>query len=218
MAAQLAEVVERDAGDVRQAPCGDLAVAVLADDAGVHVARVDAQVLAQGVLEARGVERGAAAEHAVSGHAGELEGHVGQDVHGVRNHQQNALVIALGDLRDDGFEDGDVLVHQVEARLAGRLVRPGRDDGDGRVIDVGVVARVDVHGAAERHAVRDVEGLALGAVVIDVDEHHLGEQARLHEGEGAGRAHEPAADNGHFARIDDCCHGCSYPLRAGPQA
>ena len=215
MAAQLAEIVERDAGDVRQAPCRDLAIAVLADDTGVHVARVNAQMLAQGVLEARGVERGAATEHAVGGHARELEGHVGQDVHGVRDHQQDALIIALGDLRDDGLEDGDVLVDQIEARLAGRLVRPGRDHGDGRIVDIGVVARVDVHGAAERHAVRDVEGLALGAVVVDVDEDHLREQARLHEGEGAGRAHEPAADDGHLARIDDCCHGCSYPLRAG---
>ena len=58
MAAKLAEIVDRNARDVRGRPYGDLGIAVLAHDARMHVARVDAQVLAEDVFEARRVEHG----------------------------------------------------------------------------------------------------------------------------------------------------------------
>ncbi len=207
MPAHLAEVRHRNARHVRQAPCRDLAVPVLADDARVHVARVDAEVFAERVLEARGVEHRAAAEHAVLRQARQLERHVRQDVHWVGHDQQDAPVVAFGDLRNDGLEDGDVLVDQVEPRFPRRLVRAGGDDGDGRVVDVGIVAGVDVHGRGERHAVRDVERLALGAVAVDVDEDHFAEQARLQKGEGAGGADEAASDDGDLAGVEGLGHG-----------
>ena len=206
MAAQLAEVVHGDARDVRRAPHRDLAVAVLADDARVYVARIHAEVLAQDVLEARGVQHRARSDDAVLGHARQLQRHVREDVHRVRHHQQNALVIALCELGDDGLEDAHVLVHEVEPRLAGLLVRAGRDDDDSRVRRIVVVARVDVHGAGEGHAVRDVERLALGTVAVDVDEYHLGEQLALHQRERGCRTHEPAPDDGHFPIVDNALH------------
>ena len=48
---------------------------------------------------------------------------------------------------------------------------------------------------------RDVEGLALGAVAVDVDEDHLGEQAALHEGEGRRGTDEAATDDGDLAIV-----------------
>ena len=177
----------------------------------VHVARVHAEVLAEDVLEARGIEHGARPDHAVLRHARELQRHVREDVHRVRHHQQDALVVASGDLGDDGLEDAHVLVHEVEARLAGLLVRAGRDDDDGRVGRVVVVARVDVHGAGEGHSVRDVERLALGAVAVDVDERHLGEQLALHERERRGRSHEPASDDGDFPVVGGFGHVKPFP-------
>ena len=185
--------------------------AVLADDARVYVARIHAEVLAQDVLEARGVEHGARPDHAVLRHARQLERHVRENVHRVRHHQQDALVVALRDLGDDGLEDAHVLVHEVEARLAGLLVRAGRDDDDGRVGRVVVVARVDVHGAGEGHAVRDVERLALRAVAVDVDEHHLGEQLALHERERRGGSHEPASDDGDLPVVGSFGHVKPFP-------
>ena len=179
---------------------------MLADDARVHVARVHAEVLAQDVLEARGVQHGARSDDAVLGHARQLQRHVREDVHRVRHHQQNALVVALCELGDDGLEDAHVLVHEVEPRLAGLLVRAGRDDDDSRVRRIVVVARVDVHGAGEGHAVRDVERLAFGAVAVDVDEHHLGEQLALHQRERGCRTHEPAPDDGCFPIVDNALH------------
>ncbi len=185
--------------------------AVLADDARVYVARIHAEVLAQDVLEARGVQHRARSDDAVLGHARQLQRHVREDVHRVRHYQQDALVVASGDLGDDGLEDAHVLVHEVEARLAGLLVRAGRDDDDGRVRRVVVVARVDVHGAGEGHAVRDVERLAFRAVAVDVDEHHLGEQLALHERERRGGSHEPASDDGDLPVVGSFGHVKPFP-------
>ena len=48
---------------------------------------------------------------------------------------------------------------------------------------------------------RDVEGLALGASAIDVDQDHLGEQAALHERESRGGTDEAATDDGNLAIV-----------------
>ena len=56
----------------------------------------------------------------------------------------------------------DVFLHQLQARLAGLLVRPGGDDNDRRVGDVVVIPVVELHRPGERDAVRDVLRLALG--------------------------------------------------------
>ena len=61
VAAHLAEIVQRNAGDVGAAPGRDLAVAVLADDEGVDAFAVHGQVLAQLILQAGGVQHGAGA-------------------------------------------------------------------------------------------------------------------------------------------------------------
>lgn len=68
---------------------------------------------------------------------------------------------------------------------------PGGDHDHGGVGDVGVITGIDLHGIAKGHAVRDVEGLALGASAIDVDQDHLGEQAALHERESRGGTTKP---------------------------
>ena len=97
-------------------------------------------------------------------------------------------------------------MHEVQARFAGLLVRAGRDDDDGRIGRVVVVARVDVHGVGEGHAVRYVERFALGAVAVDVDERHLGEQLALHQRERGCRTHESAPYDGHFPIVDNALH------------
>lgn len=58
-AAQMEEVIDRYAGNIRRASCGQFTIAVFADDACVHMARVDIESTAEGVLEACAVEDGA---------------------------------------------------------------------------------------------------------------------------------------------------------------
>ena len=175
---------------------------MLAHNVRVDVARVDIQVLTEHVLEAGGVQNGTGADDVALGQAGHLDGGIGEDVNGIGDDQQDTRETALADLRDDALEDGDVLVHQVKTGLAGLLRGAGGDDDDRGIGNIGIVAGVDLHGATERHAMRDIEGLSLGAVAVHIDKDHLGKEARLHEGERGGRAHESAADDSHLAIVN----------------
>ena len=199
VAAHLAEIVQRDAGDVGAAPCGDLAVAVLADDKGMNALAVHRQMLAQLVLQAGGVQNRAGTDDAVLREAGQLDGGIGQDVHGICHHQQDAAAVPLGDLRDDALEDVQVLVHEIEPRLAGFLARTGRDDDDGGIHDVVISAGVNFHVAHKGDAVADVHGFALGLGVVGVDQDDLRKQLALHQGKSGRRTDEATADDGDLA-------------------
>ena len=199
VAAHLAEIVQRDAGDVGAAPGRNLAVAVLADDEGVDALAVHGQVLAQLILQAGGVQHGAGADDPVLREAGQLDGGIGQDVHRVRHHQQDAAAFPLGDLRDDALEDVQVLVHEVQPGLAGLLACACRDDDDGGIHDVIVGAGIDLHVAHKGDAVADVHGFAFGLGVVCVDQDDLREQLALHQRKGRRRADEAAANDGDLA-------------------
>ena len=91
--------------------------------------------------------------------------------------------IALGEcstaLLDDGADDARVLGEQVVAAHARLARQAGGDDDDVRAGRVGVVVR-----AGDRHVVADdrrrlgqVERLALGQALDDVDQHDVGERA-----------------------------------------
>ena len=53
----------------------------------------------------------------------------------------------------------------------------------------------------DRYGVDDLS-CALGALGVNIDENHLGEQPALHEGERRGRPDEPATDDGDFAIVN----------------
>ena len=158
-------------------------------------------MFAEHVLEARGVEHRARPDDAVRGQPREFERHVGEDIDRIRHDEQDAGKAALRDLRHDRLEDAHVLADQVKARFTWLLVRACRDNHDAGVGDVGVITRVDVRRRCERHAMRDVERLALGAVVVNIDQHHFGEQPALHQRKCGCGSHEPASHDANFAEI-----------------
>ena len=195
MAVKLAEGAQRHAGNLGAGPSDELGVAVLTHDVSLNVARVDLDVGAEHLLQTTGVEHGAGTDDVALGQAGHLDGGVGQNVDRVGDDQQDAVKAGLLNLGDDGLKDVDVLVDQVQAGLAGLLGSASGDDDHSGVGDIRVIAGVDLHRLGKRHAVRDVQGLALGAVLVHVDEDHLGEQTALHQCERRGRTDETAADN-----------------------
>lgn len=67
MTAQLAEVVQRDAGNIGTAPYGKLAVTVLTDNDGMHVAAVYVQMLAKQIFQTSGVEHRTRTDDAMGG-------------------------------------------------------------------------------------------------------------------------------------------------------
>ena len=168
---------------------------MLAHDIGLDIARVNLNVSAEHLLQTAGVEHGAGTDDVALGQAGHLDSGVGQNINRVGDDEQNAVEARLLNLGNNGLKDVDVLVNQVQAGLTGLLGSTGGDDDHGGVGDIGIIASVDLHRLGKRHAVRDIQGLALGAVLVHVDEDHLGEQATLHQRERRRRTDETAADN-----------------------
>ena len=68
------------------------------------------------------------------------------------------------------------------------------------------VAIVGCGFVGKRHAVRDIQGLTLGAVLVHVDEDHLGEQTALHQRERRRRTDETAAEG----EALDIAHGMTF--------
>ena len=195
VAVKLAEGVQRHAGNLSAGPGDKLGVAVLAHDIGLNVARVNLDMSAEHLLQTAGVEHGAGADDMALGQTGHLDGGVGQNVDRVGDDEQNAVEARLLNLGNNGLKDADVLVDQVQAGLTGLLSSASGDDDHGGVGDIRIIAGVDLHRLGKRHAVRNIQGLALGAVLVHVDENHLGEQTTLHQRERRRRTDETAADN-----------------------
>ena len=195
MTVKLAEGVQRNAGNLGAGPSDELGVAVLAHDIGLDIARVDLNVGTKHLLQTTGVEHGTGADDMALGQAGHLDGGIGQNIDRVGDDEQNAVEARLLNLGDNGLKDVDVLVDQVQAGLTGLLGSASGDDDHGGVGDIGIIAGVDLHRLGKRHAVRDIQSLTLGAVLVHVDEDHLGEQTALHQRERRRRTDETAADN-----------------------
>ena len=195
VAVKLAEGVQRHAGNLSAGPSDKLGVAVLAHDIGLDIARVNLDVGTKHLLQTASVEHGAGADDMALGQAGHLDGSIGQNINRVGDDEQNAVEAGLLNLGDNGLKDVYVLVDQVQAGLTGLLGSTGGDDDHGGVGDIGIIAGVDLHRLGKRHAVRDIQGLTLGTVLVHVDEDHLGEQTTLHQCERRRRTDETAADN-----------------------
>ncbi len=155
-----AVILDGDARDVREAPGGDLAVPVLADDVGVHVAGVDAAMPAEHELEPGAVEHGARSDHALPRPAEPFEGDVGQRVDRVGDHHDDGLARVSGDLVADRADDPGVLADQVRAGLPRLLLGAGGDDDHAGVGAILVRARLDVHRRDELEPVRKVHDFA----------------------------------------------------------
>src|SRR5690606_7106415 len=105
----------------------------------------------------------------------------------------------LADVYEDGREERDVAVDEVEARLVGFAAQAGGDDVDVAVGRGGVVAGGDALAADHRAAVQEIEGLAGGVVGVGVDELDVRDDAGALQGKrGVGSDAAAAADDGDF--------------------
>ena len=131
MTMELAEGVQRHAGNLGAGPSDKLGVAVFTHDIGLNVARVNLNVSAEHLLQTAGIEHGAGADDMALGQTGHLNGGVGQNVDRVGDDEQNAVEARLLNLGDNGLKDVDVLIDQVQAGLTGLLGSASGDDDHG---------------------------------------------------------------------------------------
>ena len=169
---------------------------MLADDVGMHAARIQVEALAERGAETGGIQDGTRADHPLRGQAGELPGSITEDIHRVGGVEDQRLGVVAQNLRDDPGEDGSVAFEQVQAGLARFLGCPGGDDHHIRAGAIGIIALEDAGGMRKRHGIAQVHYLALGARLIHVDEDDLAHLPGKQQGIGEGGAHLAAADDG----------------------
>ncbi len=188
---------ERDAGDRAVARQRHHRVAVAAEHEGVRAADGDAELPGDEGPEARRVEHAGHADDALAREAAGLHGHVAHRVERVGDDDQDRVGRDRRGLADDRADDARVLGQQVvaaHARLAGQAGGDDDDVGAGRVgVVVGARDRAVV--AHDRRRLGQVERLALGQPLDDVDQDDVG-QASLGDALGGGRADVAGADDG----------------------
>ena len=207
-AAHLAETAERNAGYIRAAPCGDLAVAMLADNKSMYGAAVDAKVLSQKVLEPCGIEHCPGTENAVIRIPAEDLRRVCQNVDRIRDDQHDRILIIFRDLGNHLPEDADILLYKIKSCLSGLLAGACRHNDDARVADVFVAAGVNLHRLGKRKSVADIKGLPFCLVFVGINQYQLGKESALHQGERRSRSDETTSYDCCFSAVQTICHCC----------
>ena len=84
---------------------------MLAGNVRVDVLRGDAGLARNQVAQTRGVEHRARTEDLVAGQAGQLQGHVGDDIHRVGDEHETGIGCHVLQVRND-------LLHEVDSRAS----------------------------------------------------------------------------------------------------
>ena len=155
-------------------------------------------LLTHEVFQTCAIQHRARADNTGGGITGATQGVISEQIDGVGHDKQNRLAVIGDDAVDDAIENFKIAGKQVKTRLSRLLSRACGDDDQTRVREVGIVARVELHGCEKGQAVGDIESLALGFFAVGVDEHHLGKQTAFGVGVGDARPYEAASDDGAF--------------------
>ena len=178
---------------------GELGVAVLAEDIGAEVVRVDGEFGGHEGAEAGGVEEGAGADDTLRREVGELEGVPGHGVDGVSDDDEDGVGVGAGERGDQVAEEGDVGGEDAGAGGVGRAGGGGADDDDVGVAEVGEIGGGDAGGVGGKSAgVLEVGGFAVGDDTAAVDEDEFVGEALEDDGVGDGGAYLADADDGDF--------------------
>ena len=124
------DVLQQSPCDVDAAPDGNARVAVFADDVSVDALRSDPESLSEQVSDARRAEHRSGRDDAVLGESAQFPGDPGHYVARVADDDEDAVRTVLGEVRDDAFEDVDVLLDEFPSRLPLLLPGPGGDDAN----------------------------------------------------------------------------------------
>ena len=123
--------------------------------------------------KAGGIEDRAGADHPLGRQTRDAGRHLGHHVDRVGRDHQNGIRRRRKNLRDHGPKHGGVAVEQLEARFAGPLADPGRDDHRAGAGQVGIVAGAHPGDVRKRRGMQDVLGLGDRPLLILIDQDDL---------------------------------------------
>ena len=152
---------------------------------------------------------------------------VGEQVHWVGGHEEDAVEAVLHDVTNDGVHDVDVLVHELQAGLARLLCSTSTDDDHGGVSAVFVGALGDT-GAGWRpdDAVVEVHYVTGELLLVDIDDGQVIDGSLVNECECVGNSNVACADEYNFVSnmishgpivpsISDLCPLCARSHTVG---
>src|SRR5215472_1916841 len=203
------EFGDRDPGDGGVARQWNHGVTVAAENERGHVLYADVKLLGDESAEARGIEDAGHPDHAVARELAQLVRGLGHGVEGIGDHDEDAVGRVGYDFGDDILHDFEIRVQQViaaHARFAGDACG---DHDDVRVGRIGVVVGAQHEGVAlfDRHGLKQVQALALGNALENIDEHNV-RQFLGSDPMSSRRAHIAGACNRYFL-----AHECIPSLR-----
>ena len=146
---------------------------MLPDDERVDIPAVYPQFASEKLFQTGRVQYRARADHPFPGIARQLPGYVGQHVHRIGYHQQNASELPCCDLLYDGFQDYRIPSDQVQPALPRFLIGARRHHNQAAVCDVIIVPCRNLHRRAVGQTVPQIHGLPFGPLFVDVHQHQL---------------------------------------------
>jgi hypothetical protein len=189
---------------------------VLADHLRVHGVRVDAELVAEYLAEARGVEHGAGAHHALGREPRAPRDDVGQHVDRVGDDDDQPAIAAQ--LPTELAQDLRVVAQEVEPRLVRLATAPRGEDER-----VGVEHLVEIdraHGGRgiERRPVGEVHRLAFRDLAPEVGEPKLARETRVEDRDGDARADPSRANDANGDRHCFALRELRWRVRASGSA
>ena len=180
---------------------------MLADDLGLHRARIHAEPLAEVKLKAQRIEQRAAAEHAVVPR--DAPGHVGKRIGRVGDGEQERFGRCGDDRGHDIAVDRGIGAEQLQsargvAAIGGAacfFVGAGGDHHHRRAAQIGVIAGPQRNGGREHAAVLQIGDGTLGPPAVAVDEDDLARRAAQRHRKHARGSDCPRADDADFHSV-----------------
>ena len=180
---------------------------MLTENVCVNVLTVDVVVFGNAGAKSCGIKDSTGADDLVFGKIGALAPCVGKNINRVAYDNISSVGSVLCNLRNDGFNDINVGLREVESGLAGLSCNAGGENYDIGVACVAVCSGIDGYRRAERCSLANVKRFSESLLFIDVDHYDLGCYTAYSESISNCRADASCANNGNF------CHKSSSKLK-----
>ena len=185
-------------GNVSVAPARELCLTVLSEDITVNVSNVNAELSGDKDSETGGVEICTGTDDLAGRKSGPLCNLISNEIARIGDYHDDTLVVVLHDAVCDDVSELDVLLSKVKSCLAFFSGDTCCDDDAVCILNITVVAGVNIHIANERKSVADIESFTKSLFLIDINKYELRAELLHCDCESCSRSYCACADDGDF--------------------